>query len=64
MSTTAEITAAHHAEMYVLALSLVTNRNILDTDQTVKANYEEVLETGLCHGDMIATMLTHILAAL
>ncbi|VDK35107.1 unnamed protein product [Taenia asiatica] len=64
MSTTAETTAAHHAEMHVLALSLVTNHNILDIDRTEKTNHVEFLETGLCRGDMIATMLTHILAVL
>nr|CDS18573.1 purine nucleoside phosphorylase [Echinococcus granulosus] len=47
MSTTAETTVAHHAGMRVLALSLVTNRDILDIDQGEKTSHEEVLCTAL-----------------
>ncbi|VDM31531.1 unnamed protein product [Hydatigera taeniaeformis] len=64
MSTTAETTVAHHAGMRVLAISLVTNRNILDIDQVDKTDHEEVLEMSRCRGDTIATLLTHIIAAL
>ncbi|KAL5106074.1 Purine nucleoside phosphorylase [Taenia crassiceps] len=64
MSTTAETTVAHHAGMRVLALSLVTNHNILDIDQMEKSDHDDVLEMSHCRGDTIATLLTHVLAAL
>lgn len=64
MSTTAETTVAHHAGMRVLALSLVTNRNIFDNDQTEKSIYAEVLEMSLGSCDTIAALLTHVMADL
>ena len=44
MSTVPEVTAARHAGLRVLGLSLITNLVALDSNQ-LKATHEEVLET-------------------
>uniref|UniRef100_A0A8C7D8X0 Purine nucleoside phosphorylase n=1 Tax=Oncorhynchus kisutch TaxID=8019 RepID=A0A8C7D8X0_ONCKI len=46
MSTAHEVIAARHCGMRVFALSLITNRAVMDYDSEEKANHEEVLETG------------------
>lgn len=44
MSTIPEVTAAHHSNMKVLCLSLITNRVIIDGDEGPAASHAEVLE--------------------
>ncbi|XP_037131892.1 purine nucleoside phosphorylase-like [Syngnathus acus] len=45
MSTVHEVIAARHAGMRCLAMSLITNRAVMDYESQAKANHEEVLET-------------------
>ncbi|XP_067385297.1 purine nucleoside phosphorylase-like isoform X3 [Channa argus] len=46
MSTVHEVIVARHAGMRCFALSLISNRAVMDYDSQEKANHEEVLETG------------------
>jgi len=46
MSTVPETITAQHLNMRILALSLVTNECVTEFDSLVKANCEEVLQTG------------------
>uniref|UniRef100_A0A3P8XJK6 Purine nucleoside phosphorylase n=1 Tax=Esox lucius TaxID=8010 RepID=A0A3P8XJK6_ESOLU len=46
MSTVHEVVVARHCGMSVFALSLITNKAVMDYDSEEKANHEEVLETG------------------
>ncbi|XP_077381603.1 purine nucleoside phosphorylase-like isoform X2 [Festucalex cinctus] len=46
MSTVHEVITARHAGMRCLAMSLITNRAVMDYESQAKANHEEVLETG------------------
>nr|XP_057946081.1 purine nucleoside phosphorylase-like isoform X2 [Doryrhamphus excisus] len=46
MSTVHEVITARHAGMRCFAMSLITNRAVMDYDSQEKANHEEVLETG------------------
>ena len=43
MSTTAEVIVARHCGLRVLALSLVTNKCVMDHDAVDHANHGEVL---------------------
>ncbi|XP_029522440.1 purine nucleoside phosphorylase-like isoform X2 [Oncorhynchus nerka] len=64
MSTAHEVIAAHHCGMRVFALSLITNRAVMDYDSEEKANHEEVLETGQHRAiqleKLISTMVTRM----
>ena len=44
MSTVPEIVAAHHAQMKVICLSLITNKVVMKGDEGPPASHEEVLE--------------------
>ncbi|TRY83341.1 hypothetical protein DNTS_015067 [Danionella cerebrum] len=46
MSTVHEVIVARHCGMRVFALSLITNKAVMDYDSEEKANHEEVLQTG------------------
>ncbi|XP_030629685.1 purine nucleoside phosphorylase 5b isoform X1 [Chanos chanos] len=46
MSTVHEVIVARHCGMRVFALSLITNKAVMDYDSQEKANHEEVLQTG------------------
>lgn len=64
MSTVHEVIVARHCGMRVFALSLITNRAVMDYDSEEKANHEEVLETGKQRAEqlerMVSTMVTRI----
>ena len=71
MSSTAEAIVAHHAGMRILAISLVTNRELFEIDRggrnkkaVEEASHEEVLATAAQRGETIATLLTRVLAAM
>ncbi|XP_072296734.1 purine nucleoside phosphorylase-like [Eucyclogobius newberryi] len=46
MSTAHEVIVARHAGMRCFALSLISNKAVMDYDSEARANHEEVLETG------------------
>ena len=64
MSTVHEVIVARHAEMRVFALSLISNRSVMDYDSQEKANHKEVLETGMMRAEqlekLVSTMVTRL----
>ncbi|XP_028449721.1 purine nucleoside phosphorylase 5b [Perca flavescens] len=64
MSTVHEVIVARHAGMRVFALSLISNRSVMDYDSQEKANHEEVLETGMMRAEqlekLVSTMVTRL----
>uniref|UniRef100_A0A8C6UP35 Purine nucleoside phosphorylase n=1 Tax=Neogobius melanostomus TaxID=47308 RepID=A0A8C6UP35_9GOBI len=46
MSTVHEVIVARHAGMRCFALSLISNKAVMDYESAERANHEEVLETG------------------
>ncbi|KAG7266753.1 hypothetical protein CRUP_028731 [Coryphaenoides rupestris] len=64
MSTVHEVIVARHCGMRVFALSLITNRAVMDYDSVEKANHEEVLESGKQRAEqlerLISTMVMRI----
>lgn len=55
---------ARHCGMRVLALSLITNKSVMDYDSEKKANHEEVLQTGEMRAKqlekLVSTMVSRI----
>ncbi|KAA8587787.1 hypothetical protein FQN60_016649 [Etheostoma spectabile] len=64
MSTVHETIVAHHAGMRVFALSLITNRSVMDYDSQEKANHEEVLETGRQRAQQLEKLVSTMVARL
>ncbi|GAA6066941.1 purine nucleoside phosphorylase 5a, partial [Tachysurus ichikawai] len=64
MSTVHEVIVARHCGMRVFALSLITNKAVMDYDSEEKANHEEVLETGKRRAEhlerLVSTVVTRI----
>lgn len=64
MSTVHEVIVARHCGMRVFALSLITNKAVVDYDSEEKANHEEVLQTGKQRAEqlerLVSTMVTRI----
>lgn len=64
MSTVHEVIVARHAGMRCFALSLISNRSVMDYDSQEKANHEEVLETGRLRAQqlekLVSTMVTRL----
>ncbi|XP_062843805.1 purine nucleoside phosphorylase 5b [Trichomycterus rosablanca] len=64
MSTVHEVIAARHCGMQVFALSLITNKAVMDYDSEEKANHEEVLQTGEQRSQqlvkLVSTLVTRI----
>ncbi|XP_076151176.1 purine nucleoside phosphorylase-like [Alosa pseudoharengus] len=46
MSTVHEVIVARHCGMSVFAMSLISNRSVMDYESEERANHEEVLQTG------------------
>lgn len=55
---------ARHCGMRVLALSLITNKSVMDYDSEKKANHKEVLQTGEMRAKqlekLVSTMVSRI----
>uniref|UniRef100_A0A8C8EL12 Purine nucleoside phosphorylase n=1 Tax=Oncorhynchus tshawytscha TaxID=74940 RepID=A0A8C8EL12_ONCTS len=64
MSTVHEVIVARHCGMRVFALSLITNKAVMDYDSEEKANHKEVLETGQHRSiqlqKLVSTMVTRM----
>ncbi|XP_056098138.1 purine nucleoside phosphorylase 5b [Rhinichthys klamathensis goyatoka] len=58
MSTAHEVIVARHCGLRVFALSLITNKSVMDYESEKKANHEEVLETA----DLRAAQLEKLIA--
>ncbi|XP_047446563.1 purine nucleoside phosphorylase 5b [Mugil cephalus] len=64
MSTVHEVIVARHAGMRCFALSLISNRAVMDYDSEEKANHEEVLETGRQRADQLARLVSTMVSRL
>ncbi|XP_028327878.1 purine nucleoside phosphorylase-like [Gouania willdenowi] len=64
MSTVHEVITARHAGMRCFALSLISNRSVMDYDSQEKANHEEVLETGRLRAQQLEKMISSMVARL
>ncbi|KAM4604745.1 purine nucleoside phosphorylase 5b [Polymixia lowei] len=64
MSTVHEVIVARHCGMRCLALSLISNRSVMDYDSQEKANHEEVLETGKLRAAQMEKLVSTVVARL
>ncbi|XP_061835020.1 purine nucleoside phosphorylase-like isoform X1 [Nerophis lumbriciformis] len=64
MSTVHEVITARHAGMRCFAMSLITNRAVMDYDSQQKANHEEVLETGRQRAVQLENMVSTLVGRL
>ena len=64
MSTVHEVIVARHAGMRCFALSLISNRAVMDYDSQEKANHEEVLETGRLRAEQLEKLVSTMVARL
>ncbi|XP_034469894.1 purine nucleoside phosphorylase-like [Hippoglossus hippoglossus] len=64
MSTVHEVIAARHAGIRCFALSLISNRSVMDYDSQKRTNHEEVLETGRQRAEHLEKLVTTIVARL
>ncbi|XP_029970112.1 purine nucleoside phosphorylase-like [Salarias fasciatus] len=64
MSTAHEVIVARHAGMRCFALSLISNRAVMDYDSQEKANHEEVLETGRQRAEQLEKLVSTMVARL
>uniref|UniRef100_A0A3Q3XEV5 Purine nucleoside phosphorylase n=1 Tax=Mola mola TaxID=94237 RepID=A0A3Q3XEV5_MOLML len=64
MSTVHEVLVAHHAGMRCFALSLISNRAVMDYDSQERANHEEVLETGRLRAEQLVQLVSALVARL
>ncbi len=58
MSTAHETIVAKHAGLKIFAMSLVTNRVIMEDDSKEVTNHEEVLDTGRKRAELMNTVIT------
>lgn len=61
MSTVHEVIVARHAGMRCFAMSLITNRAVMDYDSQERANHEEVLETSGQRSKQMEKLVTTML---
>lgn len=64
MSTVHEVIAARHAGMRCFAMSLISNRSVMDYDSQEKANHDEVLETGRQRSKQMEVLVSTMVARL
>lgn len=64
MSTVHEVIVARHAGMRCFAMSLISNRAVMDYDSEEKANHEEVLETGRLRAEQMEMLVSTLVARL
>ncbi|KAG7524041.1 purine nucleoside phosphorylase-like [Solea senegalensis] len=64
MSTVHEVIVARHAGMRCFALSLISNRAVMDYDSQERANHEEVLETGKLRAKQLEKLVSTMVARL
>lgn len=64
MSTAHEVIVARHAGMRCFAMSLISNRAVIDYDSEERANHEEVLETGRMRAKQLESLVSNLVARL
>ncbi|GFO46751.1 purine nucleoside phosphorylase [Plakobranchus ocellatus] len=64
MSTIPEVLVANHCGMRVFGMSLITNMVVLEYDSDVKANHQEVLETGEKRGKDVQQLIAALVEKL
>ncbi|XP_026169852.1 purine nucleoside phosphorylase-like [Mastacembelus armatus] len=64
MSTVHEVIVARHAGIRCFALSLISNRAVMDYDSQEKANHEEVLETSRLRAKQMEKLVSTMVARL
>lgn len=62
MSTAHEVIVARHCGLRVFALSLITNKSVLDYDSEKKANHEEVLETARLRAAQLEKLIANMVS--
>ncbi|XP_056138425.1 purine nucleoside phosphorylase 6 [Lampris incognitus] len=62
MSTVPEVIMARHCGLRVLGLSLITNKVVTDYASELRANHEEVLETGRYRAQDLQRLISHLIA--
>lgn len=64
MSTVHEVIVARHAGLRCFALSVISNRAVMDYDSQDKANHEEVLETARQRAKQLESLVSNLVARL
>lgn len=64
MSTVHEVLVARHSGLRCFALSLITNRAVMDYESRETANHEEVLETGRRRAQQLQELVSTMVARL
>lgn len=64
MSTVHEVIVARHSGMRVFALSLITNKAVMDYDSEERANHEEVLQTGEQRSQQLVKLVSTMVSRL
>uniref|UniRef100_UPI003AAD348D purine nucleoside phosphorylase 5b n=1 Tax=Centroberyx gerrardi TaxID=166262 RepID=UPI003AAD348D len=64
MSTVHEVIVARHSGMRCFALSLISNRAVMDYDSQEKANHKEVLETGELRAEQLQKLVSSMVGRL